>query len=105
MAACACLSSILYQVLKDGFGGVFCYPDVGKTSRSIESSCEPYFISSSVAFSFLICSWIMISLIVLYFHKRRQKKTQKQNESLEYEKLEDDAVVEKLEDDTVAESA
>ena len=95
MAASACLSSILYQVLKDGFGGVFCYPDVGKTSRSIESSCAPYFVSSSVAFSFLLCSWIMISLIVLFFYKRRQKKTKKQNVSPEeYEKLEDDTVAE-----------
>ena len=95
MAASACLSSILYQVLKDGFGGVFCYPNVGKTSRSIESSCAPYFVSSSVAFSFLLCSWIMISLIVLFFYKRRQKKTKKQNVSPEeYEKLEDDTVAE-----------
>ena len=66
MAAVSCFSSIVYQLMKSGFGGQYCYEEaVGA------GNCEPFFVSAAVAYGILIIGWATIILVTIVSHKRR----------------------------------
>ena len=62
MAAVSCLSSIMYQLTKNRYGGQYCYE---------EGQCEPFYVSAWVAFGVLVIGWAGIILVTLVSYKRR----------------------------------
>ena len=75
MAAVSCFSSIMYQVLKEGFGGYYCYPKDAQAAKAGAVKCEPFFVSSGISFSILVVGWTIIGLMTFYFYKTRHRKT------------------------------
>jgi hypothetical protein len=93
MAAVSCFSSIMYQVLKEGFGGIYCYPKDAQAAKAKNVNCEPFLISSGISVGILVVGWLTISLMTLYFYKTRRRKTIIHPKELESIKvLEDDAI-------------